>query len=152
MDVTITGAAGFIGRNLTSWLAAGHQHYVRGFDRDEGWPALASGLDQAEFVFHLAGVNRPEHDEEYVAGNADLTEQITKDGTSFGTLNPLDPDVLDREGFECQYRGGEYAGNQDGQQGFLHYSAVEQAGNIVKKGKSHQGNQYGHANLLGNLH
>jgi UDP-2-acetamido-2,6-beta-L-arabino-hexul-4-ose reductase len=76
MDVTITGAAGLVGRNLTSWLAAGRQHRVLGFDRDEGWPALAAGLDQAEFVFHLAGVNRPEHDQEYVAGNVDLTEQI----------------------------------------------------------------------------
>ena len=37
---------------------------------------MAAGLDQAEFVFHLAGVNRPEHDQEYVAGNVDLTEQI----------------------------------------------------------------------------
>ncbi len=76
MDVTITGATGFVGRNLTSWLAAGREHRVLRFDRDDGWPALAAGLDQAEFVFHLAGVNRPEHDREYVAGNAELTEQI----------------------------------------------------------------------------
>ena len=76
MDIAVTGAAGFLGRNLTSWLAAGGQHRVLGFDRNEGWPALAAGLDQADFVFHLAGVNRPEHDREFVAGNVELTEQI----------------------------------------------------------------------------
>ena len=76
MDIAVTGAAGFLGRNLTSWLAVRREHRVLGFDRDDGWPALAAGLDQADFVFHLAGVNRPEHDQEFVAGNVELTEQI----------------------------------------------------------------------------
>ncbi|MFN8468100.1 MAG: NAD-dependent epimerase/dehydratase family protein [Caldilineaceae bacterium] len=76
MEIAVTGAAGFLGRNLTSWLAANPEHRVLGCDRDDGWEALAAGLDQADFVFHLAGVNRPEHDQEFAAGNVELTEQI----------------------------------------------------------------------------
>jgi len=76
MNVVITGAAGFLGRNLVAWLRSCPGCSVLAYDRDDGWAALAGGLDQADFVYHLAGVNRPEHDHEFVAGNVELTEQI----------------------------------------------------------------------------
>jgi UDP-2-acetamido-2,6-beta-L-arabino-hexul-4-ose reductase len=76
MNVLITGAGGFLGRNLAAWLAPDPKHRVIGYDRQQGWAALADGLDQADFVFHLAGVNRPKTVEEFVTENVKLTEQI----------------------------------------------------------------------------
>jgi UDP-2-acetamido-2,6-beta-L-arabino-hexul-4-ose reductase len=76
MNVLVTGAKGFLGRNLAAWLCANPQDRVLGFDREDGWEALAAGLAQAGFVFHLAGVNRPQNDEEFFAGNAAFTEQL----------------------------------------------------------------------------
>jgi hypothetical protein len=83
---------------------------------------------------------------------ADLDRQIAENRTGFRALNTLDPDVLDCKRFECQRGGSKHAGNQDGQQGFFHRSAVKQAGQVVKKGESHQGEKNGHADLLSNLH
>ena len=87
MKILITGANGFLGRNLTAMLAA-----VRdGKDRTRGLPnklelllctretndeALANYCHQAEFVFHLAGVNRPNDDGEFLTGNRDFTVRL----------------------------------------------------------------------------
>ncbi|MFN8468692.1 MAG: NAD-dependent epimerase/dehydratase family protein [Caldilineaceae bacterium] len=76
MNVLITGAAGFLGRNLAAWLRTRPDCRVLEFDREHPWEALAKGLDQADFVFHLAGINRPETEQEFFTGNVGLTEQI----------------------------------------------------------------------------
>lgn len=76
MKVVITGAGGFLGRNLAAWLATHPGLRVLGYDREDNWDALAGGLEQADFVFHLAGINRPENELEFVSGNVGLTEQI----------------------------------------------------------------------------
>jgi UDP-2-acetamido-2,6-beta-L-arabino-hexul-4-ose reductase len=46
------------------------------FDVQDDPATLTSLLDQADFVFHLAGVNRPQNPEEFQTGNTCLTEQI----------------------------------------------------------------------------
>lgn len=76
MNVLITGSDGFLGRNLAAWLSRYSEHHVLGFDRDDGWEAVAAGLGQADFVFHLAGINRPNTEQEFFTGNAGLTEQV----------------------------------------------------------------------------
>lgn len=68
MKVAVTGANGFLGRNLGVALRrAGHE--VAGIDVDTPPEAWRAALHDATVVFHLAGVNRPEHDDEFVAGN-----------------------------------------------------------------------------------
>lgn len=87
MKILITGAHGFVGRNLTETLKA-----VRdGKDRTRGLPTelellaytrqspegvLEDYCAQADFVFHLAGVNRPETEDEFLTGNRDLTARL----------------------------------------------------------------------------
>jgi UDP-2-acetamido-2,6-beta-L-arabino-hexul-4-ose reductase len=77
ITVLVTGAAGFIGKNLTATLSCIPSISVTTFDvlnDPEELPGLIGGAD---FIFHLAGVNRPEYVEEYTIGNADLTRTIT---------------------------------------------------------------------------
>lgn len=69
--VLVTGSAGFIGRNLR--LALGREDGVEVIGVDIGTAAAVRerGLDQADAVFHLAGVNRPETETEFETGNVD---------------------------------------------------------------------------------
>lgn len=76
MKVLITGANGFVGKNLQLHLAERKDVQVLCFTRGDdvaGLPALLQGVD---FVFHLAGVNRPQDPQEFVSGNVDLTQAL----------------------------------------------------------------------------
>ncbi|MFA5343048.1 MAG: NAD-dependent epimerase/dehydratase family protein [Kiritimatiellia bacterium] len=75
--VLITGAKGFIGRNLVSALLARPSDYtLLPIDIDSPANDLAAALSSADFIFHLAGVNRPENEREFQTGNADFTAWI----------------------------------------------------------------------------
>ncbi|MBQ7800873.1 MAG: capsular polysaccharide biosynthesis protein CapF [Oscillospiraceae bacterium] len=79
MDILITGAAGFVGRNLAESLKTIRDGKNRTTELDIGQifeydvdtdPALlADYCGRADFVFHLAGVNRPKEPGEFMAGN-----------------------------------------------------------------------------------
>lgn len=74
--VLITGAQGFIGKNLLLHLSERRDIEVVPFTRDtpaDALPALLGGVDT---VFHLAGVNRPQDPREFTTGNADLTRAL----------------------------------------------------------------------------
>ncbi len=76
MRVLITGADGFVGKNLQLHLTERKDIEVVCLTRNNGvaqLPALLAGVD---FVFHLAGVNRPQDPHEFVTGNADLTQAL----------------------------------------------------------------------------
>lgn len=76
MNVLVTGAHGFIGRNLTAHLKAREGCVVTLFDVDDSSDDLRAGLETADIVYHLAGVNRPQIIEEFETGNAGLTREI----------------------------------------------------------------------------
>lgn len=76
MEIVITGAAGFIGRNLECRLSEIGGHHVTPILRGSGRQALTAALETADFVFHLAGVNRPNDVSEYQAGNAGFTSEL----------------------------------------------------------------------------
>lgn len=76
MNVLVTGARGFIGRNLTAHLQAREGCAVTLFDVDNSTDDLRAGLETADIVYHLAGVNRPDSTEEFEIGNAGLTRDI----------------------------------------------------------------------------
>lgn len=69
MKVLVTGAKGFIGRNLISELERRENVEVMPFDIDSPAEALEEYCRECNFVFNLAGVNRPEHTEEFMEGN-----------------------------------------------------------------------------------
>ena len=78
MKVMITGADGFVGKNLQLHLAERKDVEVVCFTRANTATDLPNLLEGVECVFHLAGVNRPQDPQEFVSGNADLTATLVQ--------------------------------------------------------------------------
>jgi UDP-2-acetamido-2,6-beta-L-arabino-hexul-4-ose reductase len=76
IKVLITGADGFIGKNLQLYLAARKDIQVVCFTRRDDVTRLPVLLQGVDFVFHLAGVNRPQDPNEFISGNVDLTQLL----------------------------------------------------------------------------
>jgi len=76
MNILVTGANGFVGKNLISELK--NQGYEDIFEYDIDTPKYM--LDEyclkADFVFHLAGVNRPKDEEDFMKGNYGFTSEL----------------------------------------------------------------------------
>ena len=79
MNILVTGAKGFVGRNLVETLKTIRDGKNRTrnltigeifeYDLDTDPSLLAEFCAKADFVFNLAGVNRPQNQEEFMAGN-----------------------------------------------------------------------------------
>jgi len=78
MRVLITGADGFIGKNLQLHLAERKDVKVVCFTRANDVAQLVAMVEDVDFVFHLAGVNRPQDPQEFVRGNVDLTQAVCR--------------------------------------------------------------------------
>lgn len=76
MNILVTGANGFIGRNLVGTLKRLDNYEVILIDRENSKEELEEGLLKADFIFHLAGINRPKNEEEFFEGNSGLTGKI----------------------------------------------------------------------------
>lgn len=76
--VLVTGANGFIGRNLCAALEQRRDVEVLRYVRGNTPEQLAEYISRADFIFHLAGVNRPQNIAEYDTGNRGFTEEILK--------------------------------------------------------------------------
>ncbi|HRJ45860.1 MAG TPA: NAD-dependent epimerase/dehydratase family protein [Opitutaceae bacterium] len=76
MRVLITGARGFIGRNLVHHLKRRELLQIVTFTREDAIDELPHRLAGVDFVFHLAGVNRPQDPGEFRTGNSALTEKL----------------------------------------------------------------------------
>ncbi|HLP15682.1 MAG TPA: NAD-dependent epimerase/dehydratase family protein [Bacteroidota bacterium] len=74
--ILVTGSAGFMGRNLTEYLRRKKDITLLRFDMTDTDETLSDHLKAADVVFHLAGVNRPLQEEDFVTGNAGLTMRI----------------------------------------------------------------------------
>lgn len=89
MNILITGANGFIGKNLRVFLAERGYTDIACFEHNQNHSELAQMVQQADFVFHLAGVNRPLHEDEFQQGNTHLTEALVKLLAATGRKIPL---------------------------------------------------------------
>jgi UDP-2-acetamido-2,6-beta-L-arabino-hexul-4-ose reductase len=76
MKVLVTGAKGFVGKNLVVMLKRQSDVGIIGYDLDDPTSVLDEGLATADVIFHLAGVNRPEKPEDYEIGNTRFTQSL----------------------------------------------------------------------------
>ena len=76
MRVLVTGAKGFVGRNLCLALSQMEDVEVLRYDIGNTPEELAEWAGTCDFVFHLAGVNRPKDPAEFATGNTGFTEEL----------------------------------------------------------------------------
>lgn len=91
MKVLVTGAKGFIGKNLIVELDRMEGVEVCPFDIDTPTEMLEIYGADCDFVFNLAGVNRPQNVEEFMEGNfgfaTTLVETLKKHGNTCPIMN-----------------------------------------------------------------
>lgn len=89
MKVLVTGAKGFIGKNLISELERQENIEVMAFDIDSPAEALEEYCRECNFVFNLAGVNRPEHTEEFMEGNFGFASTLVQTLKKYHNTCPI---------------------------------------------------------------
>ena len=78
MKILITGAKGFVGKNLIAELRNQGFNNLLEYDVDSDPTVLNDYCRDCKFVFHLAGVNRPKEQTEFMEGNFGFTSQLLK--------------------------------------------------------------------------
>ena len=100
MNILITGAAGFVGKNLAANLKNIRDNKNRTrpnlrieeifeFDIDTPPALLEDYCQRADFVFHLAGVNRPKDAEEFMRGNFGFSDTLLGTLRQWGNACPV---------------------------------------------------------------
>jgi|LSQX01.3.fsa_nt_gb UDP-2-acetamido-2,6-beta-L-arabino-hexul-4-ose reductase len=74
--VLVTGSNGFVGKNLCVELM-NKGYTVLSYDNDNEKSQLISYISEADYIVHLAGVNRPLTKEEFYDGNVNFTKQLS---------------------------------------------------------------------------
>ncbi len=88
MKILVTGANGFIGKNLTYRLKE-KGYEVLSYDRENTRDDLKSFVKEADFIIHLAGINRPIKEEEFLDGNVNFTKTLLDELKASGKKTPL---------------------------------------------------------------
>ena len=100
MKILVTGAKGFVGKNLTESLKNLRDgkdrtrpslvvEEVMTYDIDSDPAALADYCGRCDFVFHLAGVNRPEDPADFIRGNVDFLQTLLSQLKEKGNRCPV---------------------------------------------------------------
>jgi UDP-2-acetamido-2,6-beta-L-arabino-hexul-4-ose reductase len=89
MKILITGAKGFIGKNLIAELRNQGYTELYEYDLDTAPGLLDVFCKEADFVFHLAGVNRPNDQSEYMEGNFGFTSVLLDTLKKHGNSCPV---------------------------------------------------------------
>ena len=119
MDILVTGARGFVGKNLVAALrnirdGKDRTHpeldirEIFEYDTDGSPERLAAYARSADFVFHLAGVNRPKTAEEYLPGNTGSLEALLAALQSAGNRCPVMLASSAQASLVGRYAGSEY--------------------------------------------
>ena len=135
MDILITGAAGFVGKNLTAALACirdGKDRTHPGleidriycYDIDSPDEVLEEACRKADFVFNLAGVNRPENQEEFMQGNFGFASRLLDTLKKYNNTCPVMLSSSIQATLVGRYANGEYGKSKKaGEELFFSYAA-----------------------------
>ena len=88
MNILVTGAKGFIGSNVCLRFKEG-KHAVFEYDLGCADADLKSALECADFIIHLAGINRPLKPEEFIDGNVNFTKHLLDLVEETGSKAPI---------------------------------------------------------------
>ena len=138
MNILVTGAAGFVGKNLAAALnnikdGKDKTHpelsigdiYLYDIDTDE--QVLEEGCKNADFVFNLAGVNRPETQDEFMQGNFGFASKLLDTLKKYNNTCPVMLSSSTQASLEGRFKGSVYGESKKaGEELFFSYS--EQTG------------------------
>ena len=134
MDILITGAAGFVGKNLTAALECirdGKDRTHPGlqigriycYDIDSPASVLEEACRKADFVFNLAGVNRPKSQEEFMQGNFGFASTLLETLKKYNNTCPVMLSSSIQATLVGRYAGGEYGKSKKaGEELFFSYA------------------------------
>lgn len=89
MKVLITGANGFVAKNLSVHLRERGNIDVIPFLRSDTVESLPQKIAEVDFIVHLAGINRPKTESEFLEGNVDLTRALCDVASKSGRRIPI---------------------------------------------------------------
>lgn len=89
MNILVTGSNGFIGKNLIAELNNRGYTDIFEFDKDTKSSLLDDYCKKADFVFHLAGVNRPKEQSEFMEGNFGFTSELLNTLKKHSNTSPI---------------------------------------------------------------
>lgn len=135
MNILITGAAGFVGKNLTAALQCikdGKDRTRPGldigqlylYDIDSSAELLEEACQKADFVFNLAGVNRPQNQEEFMQGNFGFASILLNTLKKYRNTCPVMLSSSIQATLVGRYAEGEYGKSKKaGEELFFDYAA-----------------------------
>ncbi len=134
MNILITGAAGFVGKNLTAALEClrdGKDRTRPGlaigeiyrYDMDSPAALLEEACQKADFVFNLAGVNRPQNQEEFMQGNFGFASTLLDTLKKYKNTCPVMLSSSIQATLVGRYANGEYGKSKKaGEELFFRYA------------------------------
>jgi len=112
MKILITGAHGFIGKNLITEIKNRNYTEIFEFDVNTDLSLIDQYCQQADFVFHLAGVNRPAKESEFMEGNFGFTSTLLNTLKKYSNLCPVMMSSSIQAAFENPYGRSKKAAEQ----------------------------------------